>query len=196
MAHAHTDPDFSSRAASLPLLQTLARNWWLILLRGIASVIFGVLAFVWPGKALLTLVLLWGIYALADGILSLGAALFGGRSEVGPRWWLGVIGIVGIAAGIFTFAAPAIAAGALLFVIAIWAIVIGVLEIIGAIQLRKEIEGEWWLVLGGLLSIAFGILLLAQPGAGALALVWWIAAFAIVFGITNIALAFRVKQYK
>jgi uncharacterized membrane protein HdeD (DUF308 family) len=196
MAHAQTHPNFSPRGTGLPLLRTLAENWWLLLLRGIAAIAFGVLAFIWPGKALLTLVLLWGIYALADGVLSLGAALFGGRSEVASRWWLGLIGIVGIVAGVFTFAFPAAATGALLFVIAIWAIITGVLEIVGALQLRKEVEGEWWLILSGALSVAFGVLLFARPGVGILALVWWIAGFAIVFGITNIALAFRVKQFK
>jgi len=165
-----------------------------VLLRGIAAIIFGILAFVWPGVTLLTLVFLWGAYAFVDGVFSLWAAI-SGRVAVAPRWWLAVVGIAGIIAGILTFAWPGITAGILLLFIAAWAIVIGALEVWGAIQLRKEIEGEWWLILSGLLSIAFGVILIVQPGAGALALAWLIAWYAILFGCTLIAFAFRLRKH-
>lgn len=113
----------------------------------------------------------------------------------GPRWWLGIVGLSGIAAGIMTFAWPGITTFILLMFIAAWAIVTGVMEIWGAVKLRKEIEGEWLLILSGILSVAFGLILFAQPEIGALALVWLIGWFAVLFGIVNIALAFRLKQH-
>jgi uncharacterized membrane protein HdeD (DUF308 family) len=182
--------------ARLPLLRTLAENWWLLLLRGIASIVFGVLAFVWPGLTLVALILLWGAYAIADGGVALWAGISGKGGEIAPRWWLAIVGIVGLLAGLVAFVSPGLTALVLLMFIAGWAIVIGVLEIWGAIQLRKEIEGEWWLILSGLLSIAFGALLFARPGPGALALVWVIGAFAILHGCTLIGLAFRLKQFR
>jgi uncharacterized membrane protein HdeD (DUF308 family) len=182
--------------ARLPLLRTLAENWWLLLLRGIASIVFGVLAFLWPGLTLVALIFLWGAYAIADGGIALWAAISGKGGEIAPRWWLAIVGIVGLLAGLVAFVSPGLTALVLLMFIAGWAIVIGVLEIWGAIQLRKEIEGEWWLILSGLLSIAFGALLFARPGPGALALVWVIGAFAILHGCTLIGLAFRLKQFR
>ncbi|ARQ02598.1 HdeD family acid-resistance protein [Pseudorhodoplanes sinuspersici] len=196
--HAPTGP--ASPLNNVLMLRALADNWWLLLLRGIAAIVFGVLAFFWPGITLLTLVLFWGAYALVDGVLALWAALSGRLPSmtsmtVGPRWWLGIVGIAGIAAGILTFAWPGITAVILLMFVAAWAIVTGVMEIWGAVKLRKEIEGEWLLILAGLLSVAFGLILIVQPGAGALALVWLIAWFAVLFGAVNIALAFRLRQH-
>jgi uncharacterized membrane protein HdeD (DUF308 family) len=182
--------------AERPLLRSLAENWWLILLRGIAALIFGILAFVWPGITIASLVLLWGIYAVADGIFALGAAIAGKGAGAGARWWLAIVGVLGIVAGIIAFVAPALTAGVLLLMIAAWAIVTGILEIIGAIALRKEIDNEWLLILAGVLSIVFGVLLFRQPAAGALAVVWMIGAFAIVFGADHIALAFKLRKHK
>ena len=182
--------------ARLPLVRALADNWWLLLLRGVASIVFGVLAFIWPGLTLVALILLWGAYAIVDGGIALWAAISGRGAVVASRWWLAIVGIVGLLAGLVAFASPGLTALVLLMFIAGWAIVIGVMEIWGAIQLRKEIEGEWWLILSGLLSIAFGMLLIARPGSGALALVWVIGSFAILHGCTLIALAFRLKQFR
>ena len=140
--------------------------------------------------------LVWGAYAFADGIFSLGAAIMGKEATTGSRWWLAISGVLGIAAGLIAFFAPVFTAGVLLIFIAIWAIAIGVMSIIGAIQLRKEIEGEWLLILGGAVAILFGILMFLQPAAGALAVVWMIATFAIIFGIDLIWLAFKLKGYK
>ena len=178
------------------LLRALADNWWVLLLRGIASVAFGCLAFVWPGLTLLTLTFLWGAYAVSDGVFALWAAVSGQGGEMAPRWWLAVVGVAGIFAGVLTFVWPGMTALVLLMFVASWAIIIGVLQIWGAIQLRKEMEGEWLLALSGVLAIAFGIIVIAQPGAGALALVWTIGWFAVLAGCIYMMLAFRLKKHK
>lgn len=166
--------------------------WWSVLLRGIAAIVFGVITFLWPGITLAALVLLFGAYAFVDGIsaIILGIREYGERE----RWWATVlVGFVGVAAGVITFLTPNITALALLVVIAAWAIVRGVFEITAAIRLRHAIEGEWLLALVGVLSIAFGVLMLLYPGAGALAVVLWIGAFAFVTGIMLVVLSFRVR---
>jgi uncharacterized membrane protein HdeD (DUF308 family) len=166
--------------------------WWAELLRGIAAIAFGVFTFFWPGVTLAALVLLFGAYAFVDGIaaLVLGIREFGERE----RWWATfIVGLVGVAAGVITFLTPNITALALLVVIAAWAIVRGVFEIVAAIRLRHAIQGEWLLGLAGALSIAFGVLMLLFPGTGALALVLWIGAFAFVWGIMLVALSFRLR---
>ena len=178
------------------LLRELAENWWLLLLRGIAAIAFGILAFGWPGLTLLALTLMWGIYAIADGVLALWAAIASKGGEIAPRWWLAIVGIAGVIAGLLTFVWPGMTALILLIFIASWAIVIGVLQIWGAIRLRKEIEGEWLLGLSGVLWVAFGVIMFVRPGAGALALIWWIGSFAILAGCVYIALAFQLKKYK
>jgi len=176
-----------------PMLDALAKNWWLVLLRGLCAVIFGVLAFAWPGITLVTLVLLYGGFALADGILAIAAAIMGSHSA--PRWWLAVMGLLGISAGILTFVWPSITALVLLMFIAFWAIATGVMQIIGAIKLRKEIDNELFLILGGILSVVFGVVMLAQPGAGALALVLVIGGYAIVYGVLLIAFSLRLHRH-
>ena len=182
--------------ANRPLLRSMAQHWWLTLLRGIAAVLFGILALVWPGITALSLVLLWGAYTFADGIFSLGAAIMGaGGATTGQRWWLAITGVLGIAAGLIAFFAPALTGSVLLVFIAIWAIAIGVMAIVGAIQLRKEMDGEWLLILSGIIAIVFGVLMFMQPVAGALAVVWMIATFAIIFGIDLIWLSFKLKGY-
>jgi len=176
------------------LLQTLGRNWWLVLLRGIAAIVFGLLAWAWPGVTLVTLVLFWGAYALVDGI----AALVGGwktKDHGKPMWTVVLVGIVGIAAGIFTFMQPGVTAIALLMLIAVWAIVQGVFEISAAIRLRKEIQNEWLLILGGALSIAFGVLMILNPGAGAIAVLWLIGVFAVAYGVLLVMLSFKLKRH-
>ena len=184
---------------SLPLgpglLSSLTRNWWLLLLRGIAAIALGVLAFVSPGITLLTLTLLWGAYAILDGIFALAAAIAGSGAEPSSRWWLALVGACGTLAGIGTFFMPGMTAFVLLMFIASWAIVVGVLQIWGAIQLRKEIENEWLLALSGLLSIAFGVVAIASPGAGAVSVVWMIGWFALLVGCIYVALAFRLKKF-
>src|SRR3954454_23547594 len=156
----------------------LARNWWALALRGLFAVLFGIAAFAWPGITLGALVLLYGAFALVDGVFAIAAAL-AGQARRAPWWALLIEGVAGIAVGIMTFAWPGITAIALLYLIAAWALVTGVFEVVAAIRLRKEIQGEWMLALSGILSILFGLALVANPAAGALAVVWLIGAYSI-----------------
>ena len=176
------------------ILHGLAKNWWLLLLRGIASIVFGVLAFAWPGITIISLVIVYGAYALVDGLFSLYAAIRGGDGAA-PRWWLAVVGVAGVLAGLISFAMPAVVALWLLLLIGAWAIVSGIFEIVGAIRLRKEIDNEWMLILHGVISVIFGVLLMAMPVPGALAMVWVIGAYAIAAGIILCVLAFRLKKH-
>jgi uncharacterized membrane protein HdeD (DUF308 family) len=196
MADTHTQSGVDLGLSGSELLRSLTDNWWLLLLRGVAAIVFGVLAFFWPGLTLITLTLLWGAYALVDGVIAIWAAFNASGGDAGPRWWLGLSGVAGVIAGTVAFYYTGTTTLVLLMFIAAWAIVIGVLQIWGAIALRKALEHEWLLILNGVLSVAFGVILLTQPGTGALAFVWMIAWYAIFFGCLYIALAFRLKQYK
>lgn len=182
----------AARTASTPRLAPLARIWWSVLLRGLAAIAFGVLAFVWPGISLLSLVVVYGVYAIVDGVFALGGGVTGGGAA--PRWWLVVVGLISLAAGVVALLWPGVTAVVLVLVIGSWAIAHGVIEIIGAIALRKEIENEWWLVLSGLLSVVFGVFVILAPGAGALTLLWLIAVYAIGFGLLQVVLALRLRR--
>ena len=177
------------------LLERLAENWWLLLLRGLAAIAFGVVAFFWPGITLVALTYLFGIYAIVDGVVAIWAA-FNAPGDAGPRWWLGLSGVVSILAGIVAFAYTGMTALVLLVFIAVWAIIIGVLQLYAANRLWNVIDNDWWLILSGLLSIAFGAVLIAWPGTGALAVIWTIAWFAVFFGCLFIGLAFELKKFK
>jgi len=176
------------------MLRLMARNWWLLVLRGIIAILFGLIALTRPGVTLHALVLIWGAYAFVDGVLAFVAAFSG---SAGAPWWLlifeGIAGVIAAAAALFF---PGVTAVVLLLVIAIWAIITGILEIVEAIRLRKEIEGEFWLALAGAGSVVFGLLLIARPGIGALAVVWMIGVYALLFGGVLIALGFRVRALK
>lgn len=176
-----------------PMLDGLARNWWLILLRGICAIIFGLLAMTWPGLSLFTLIILYGVFALFDGGLAIGAAIMGDTPA--PRWWLALVGVLGIAAGAVTLAWPGITGLVLLFFIAGWAIAAGVFQIVGAIRLRKEINDEWLLIASGVVSVLFGILILAFPGAGALSLAFVIGIFALVYGFLLVGFAMKLRKH-
>jgi uncharacterized membrane protein HdeD (DUF308 family) len=167
----------------------VAKHWWAFALRGLVAVLFGILAFVMPGITLAVLVLLWGAFAFVDGVLSLISAF---RITQDHRWGLLLEGVAGIAAGILTFVWPGITALVLLYIIAAWALITGVLEIVAAVRLRRVINNEWWLALTGILSILFALVLIVSPGTGALALVWVIGAYAILFGLLMLALALRL----
>lgn len=175
------------------VLPALAQSWWVFLLRGLVAIAFGVCALAWPGATLVTLVLFYGAFALIDGVFAVISALRGSGS--GSRWWLALVGLLGIVAGLVTYFAPGLTALALLMVIGVWALVYGIFEIIGAIRLRKEIDNEWLLLIHGALAALFGIMVLVRPGAGALALIWLIAMFAILSGVLLIAFAFRIKKH-
>jgi len=169
-----------------------ARNWWAVLIRGIAAVIFGILALILPGLTLRVLVALFGAYALVDGVFSIVAAVraIERRRSFG---WLLFEGIVGIIAGLLTFFYPGLTALVLLYFIAAWAILTGISEIVEAIELRQRIHNEWLLVLGGVASIIFGILLFLFPGGGALTIIWLIGIYAIIFGVLLIGLSLRLR---
>ena len=171
----------------------LQRTWWVLLLRGIAAMAFGVLTWIQPGISLAALVLLFGAYSFMDGILGVWTAVAGRKEH--EHWWVLLLGgLLGIGVGVLTFSAPGVTALALLFYIAIWAIATGVLQIVAAIRLRKEMEGEWMLILGGLASVTFGVILTTQPGAGALGVLWLIGTYAVFFGALLVMLALKVRS--
>jgi uncharacterized membrane protein HdeD (DUF308 family) len=175
------------------MIEAFSKYWWVPVLRGLFGIAFGVIAFAAPIAALAALVLFFGAWALVDGAFSVGGAIAGRKTN--PDWVFDLIGgILGIIVGILTFRAPGLTALGLLIYIAAWALVRGVIDIFAAIKLRREIEGEWVLILSGLLSIVFAVLLLWNPGPGALALVWLIASYAIVFGVLGIVFGLRMRS--
>jgi uncharacterized membrane protein HdeD (DUF308 family) len=172
----------------------LASNWWSLVIRGIAAILLGVVTFAWPGITLAALVLLYGAYALVDGVMAIIGAVRAAQSH--ERWGALLIeGIAGIVAAAITVAWPGITALALVFVIAAWAIVTGVFELVAAVRLRKYVTGEWLLALGGIASIAFGVLIVIAPLAGALVIALWVGAYTLVFGVLMIALGFRLRSW-
>jgi uncharacterized membrane protein HdeD (DUF308 family) len=172
------------------LTMLAAQNWGLFVLRGVLAIILGVFAFLQPGATLAALVLLFAAYATIDGIFAIGAGL---GAPGGPRWWVVIAGIVGLALGIYTFLNPSITAVALVIVFGIFSLVRGVAEIVTAIQLRSVIEYEWVWILSGVVSAIFGAYLVVQPGNGALALLWLIGYYAILAGILYIVMGFRLR---
>jgi uncharacterized membrane protein HdeD (DUF308 family) len=176
------------------LAKILSRYWWMVLLRAVVSILFGVVIFARPGISLHGLVLLFGAFVLVDGIGSVITAL-SGRAEHETWWVLLLGGLAGIGVGVLTFMSPGTTALALLFFIAVWAIATGLLQIVAAVRLRKEIQGEFWLGLGGLASVVFGCLLLSRPGDGALAVLWLIGAYAIASGVILLILAFAARGW-
>jgi uncharacterized membrane protein HdeD (DUF308 family) len=178
------------------MLETLSRRWWAVALRGVAAILFGVLALVWPGITVFALVIVFGAYALVDGAFTLVAA-FGGRDSgrtLGSRAWLVARGVAGILTGIIAAVWPGITALALLWVIALWAMVTGVFDIVAAVQLRKQMRREWLLAVSGALSVLFGVLLVVWPAAGVLTLVVLIGIAAIAFGVTLLMLGLRLRR--
>jgi uncharacterized membrane protein HdeD (DUF308 family) len=173
--------------SNFPTLDSFAKNWWILFVRGLVALLFAAMAFTWPGPTLVALVLLYGAYALVDGVTALSVGF------KAHAWWLVFSGLAGVAVGIGTFFYPGITAIALFYLIAAWAIVRGIFEIVAAIELRREISGGWTLVLGGISSIIFGLLFMAYPAPGVLALVWLIGAYAVVFAAVMIVLAFLLR---
>lgn len=171
------------------MLKALTRYWWLVALRGLTAVLFGVMAIVWPDITVGVLVALFGAYALVDGVFTIVAAFQGTTTD---RWWHVLEGALGIAVGVIAWVWPGLTALSLLYFIAAWAILTGVLEMVAAVQFRKELENEWLLGLSGLASVAFGAVLFIWPGDGAVALVWLIGVYAIAYGVLTIAFGFRL----
>jgi uncharacterized membrane protein HdeD (DUF308 family) len=176
------------------LATILSRFWWMTLLRGVIAILFGIMLFAWPQISLASLVLVFGAFAFVDGVTNLVTAL-GGRKEHESWWVLLLTGLAGIGIGVLTFLNPGVTALALLFYIAIWAIAIGLLEIVAAIRLRQEIKGEFWLGLAGVASVAFGVLIAGRPGEGALAVLWLIGTYAIAYGAILVILAFQARSF-
>jgi len=176
------------------MLETLKTGWWLLVLRGIAALLFGVLAFVYPGMTAQVLVILFGVYALINGIFTLALAIRAPKGTPGIGT-LVLLGLLGIAAGLVTFFYPGITAISLLAVIAAWAVVTGIFEIAVAIKLRQQLSNEWMLILSGVLSVVFGVLVVLMPNARALSIIWLIGIYAILFGITMLAVAFKLKGF-
>jgi uncharacterized membrane protein HdeD (DUF308 family) len=170
----------------------VARNWWALALRGVVGVLFGVFTFVAPAAAIAVLLLAFGVYAFVDGLFNIVAALRDARGE-GNWWALLLSGVAGVLAGIVVFVAPALTALVVLYVIAAWAVLTGVLEIAAAVRLRRHITGEWLMALNGALSVVFGVLVMIAPVLGALAVVLLIGAYAFVSGVMLIALGLRLR---
>jgi uncharacterized membrane protein HdeD (DUF308 family) len=180
--------------SSHPMVQVIARNWWAWLIRGIAAVIFGILAWRWPGLTWVTIAIFFGAYALVDGVFAIIATIR--AAETHQRWWPFLVeGIVGILIAAIAFYDIRIVIVALYLTIAVWAFLTGIFELVAAVQLRKHIANEFWLILGGLASIAFGVLMLLYPIISAIVIVYIIAAYAIVFGIMMIAFSLRLRSH-
>jgi uncharacterized membrane protein HdeD (DUF308 family) len=169
------------------------RYWWMLLIRGVVAVLFGLAAIVWPGLTALVLVYLFGAFAFVDGIVAVVVSLQ--ERAIVPRWWVLLIeGIVGILIGVLTFFSPIVTALVLLYLIATWAILTGILEIAAAFSMRRALALEWTLAIAGILSIILGILLAIQPVNGILAVVWIIGVYAIVFGVLLIIRSFQFRS--
>lgn len=178
--------------AGVRILDTLTRNWWVLLLRGLGAIAFAIATWVWPGLTIAVFVLLFGAFTFADGALAVWGAITGPKGDR-DRWVLLLWGLVGLATGALAVLAPGLVAASFIFLIAGWAILTGILEIIAAIRLREQIRGEWVLVVAGLASVAFGVVIGLRPGAGAVAISWLVAGYAFLFGLLLVVLAFKVK---
>jgi uncharacterized membrane protein HdeD (DUF308 family) len=175
------------------LATILSRYWWTLALRGVLWIVFGILALVMPAVSLLTLTLMFGVFVLMDGIACVVSAI-GGRRESSSWVLLLLAGLAGILTGVLTFVSPRITALILLYYVAAWCLVTGVVQIVAAIRLRKEIDNELWLGLAGFASLAFGVLIVANPGAGILAVLWILAIYAIALGVILIMLGLRSRS--
>lgn len=175
-------------------MMNLTRNWWLLVVRGLLAILFGLIALLWPGLTWLALILMFGVYALMDGAFAILSSLV--RSRYSPRWWVFLLeGLVSVAAGVIALMRPGFAGFALVIVIAVWAILTGIFEVAAAIRLRREITNEWMLGFGGIVSIAFGILMFFQPATAGLVITLMIGAYALIFGILLVALGFRLRKW-
>jgi len=170
----------------------LFRNWWLFAVRGVLAIVFGVLALIWPEPMKFALVILFGAFALVDGIFAIATGIT--FHKYFERWWALLLeGLAGIMIGALTFFWPNITAIVLLFFIAAWAIITGIFEIVAAIHFRHVIPGEWAMIINGLLSVLLGVLLFVFPTAGAVGLIWLIGIYAIAAGILEMIFTFRLR---
>jgi len=175
------------------LADILSRYWWMTLLRGLFWILFGIVLFSRPGISLLSLTLALGVILFIDGVIEVTNAV-SGRKENDDWWVLLLVGLAGIVIGVLTFYNPQVTALAVVYYVAIWAIATGLLEIVAAVRLRRQIEGEMWLALAGIASVLFGVLIVARPGVGALTILWLIGVYALAFGAVLVLLAFKVRS--
>ncbi|HVN96235.1 MAG TPA: HdeD family acid-resistance protein [Syntrophorhabdaceae bacterium] len=177
------------------MVDVLSRYWWAFVVRGFFAILFGILAYTWPGITLAVLLIFFGAYVLIDGILLVikTIAHWSGKEE---RWLLLLEGLLGIGIGIITFIVPGVTAIGLVLYIAVWSLATGVLEIAAAVRLRKEIKGEAWMIVSGIVSILFAVLLMIFPGVEALGLLWLIAVYAIIFGVVLVILGFKLRRHR
>lgn len=174
------------------MLRMLSRNWWTFLIRGAVAILFGLAAIIWPGLTVSALVIVFGAYVIVDGIFAIADGVTGRGAN--SHWWAEIlIGIAGIVAGVWAMLFPGLTAIGLMYFIAAWWLVTGVLQIIYAIRVRREITNEWFLILTGALSAILGVAFMLFPGGGAISLIWVIGIYAIFFGIMLILLAFRLR---
>ena len=176
------------------MLSQLTRHGWVYAVRGVAAIIFGIAALVWPGPTLRVLVYMFGAFAFVDGITLLAALIQGRVLARRHAWATGISGVFGILISVVTFFWPNITAMTLLYLVAFWSIMAGALQIISAIEFRRVIHGEGWMIAGGVLSILFGTLLVASPGTGLVSLVWLVGVYAIMFGGSNLGVAHRLHR--
>ncbi len=177
------------------MLEVLTRYWWAFIARGILAIALGVMVFAWPAITIAALIIVFGIYVFVDGIFLVVKAI-GGWKARDDRWLLLFEGLLGIGIGVITFFAPGVTAVGLLFYIAAWSLTTGILEIVGAIRLRKEIQGEVWWIFSGIVSILFAVLLMIFPGTGILALIWLLGIYAFVFGVILIVFGIRIRMHR
>jgi uncharacterized membrane protein HdeD (DUF308 family) len=175
-----------------PVHSVLAKNWWAFAIRGVLGILFGVIAFVLPGVTILSLVIVFGAYAITDGVFAIVAAVRAASHH--ERWWSFLLeGVVGIVAGVLAFSWPTITVYVFVALVAVWALISGGFMLAAAFRLG-EAQGRWWFALGGAASIIYGALLVIAPMIGALVLTWWIGAYALVFGIAMLVAAFRLRS--
>lgn len=176
------------------LNHSLAQNWWVVALRGVLAIVFAVLALAMPVSTLISLILFFAAYMLVDGIFAIVASLRAARHR--RRWGaLFFGGVINIITGVLAAAWPGITALAFVAITAAWSIISGCAMLAAAVRLKRD-HGRWWLALGGLASIAFGIILVLAPLAGAVVLTWWIGIYAFVLGIALLVLAFRLREHR
>jgi uncharacterized membrane protein HdeD (DUF308 family) len=173
------------------MLEVLSQKWWTVALRGLVAIVFGIVALAYPGATLVSLAMVFGAYAFVDGVFAIVSA-FGhrGREVV----WYVLDGILGIAVGVATFVFPGVTAQAMVLLIGVWAILTGIFEVIAGFEL--PIKRDWLLVLAGIASIVFGVLVFAYPVTGALAIAWLIGAYALVFGVSMLAFGIRLRSLR
>ncbi len=174
------------------MIRFLVENWWTFLIRGVIAILFGLAAIIWPSLTVTILVFVFGAYVIVDGIFSIAVSIMTRKQN--DQWWVGILlGIAAIIIGIWAMLFPDLTAIGLVYFIGAWWLVSGILEIIFAIRVRKEIENEWFLILGGVISVIAGALFMLFPGSGAISLIWIIGLFAIFLGVMFVVLAFRLR---